>query len=298
LSGGYENDVLRIATSHGRFAVRVCAPWIEPERVASEHAILSFIADRISEIHGAVPASDGSTWFLHEGRVVCLFPFFQGQALSRDDDALRRRGAELLARIHRAGLDYTGEVALPPLAELDWDRNPLWDLGRVRKAIADLGGLESEIAQNFAAAADRIEAEQRWARERLKSLRAVTGVVQGDYWPGNLLAHHGRITAVLDWLESRRDALVLELGRAAWEFCSDRDDHKLLHDRAREFVDAYRGAGGPVPTDEDDILVDAMRIHVLGDMLRDLTYTDPEEAAAYHLGSLRRLDHLAETTAL
>lgn len=300
LSGGYENDVYRIGTSHGRFAVRICAPWIGPERVTSEHEVLLFVADRVSEVHGPVAASDGSTWFLHDERVVSVFPFFQGEGVSRDDDTLRHRAAELLARIHRAGLDYSGDIALPPLAALDWERNPFWDLDRVRRALEDLASSPSVIAQTFAAAADRIEDDQRWARERLPSLSevGVAGIVQGDYWPGNLLAHHGRITAVLDWLESRRDALVLELGRATWEFCSDREDNVLLRRRASAFLDAYRTAGGPVGVGEDVELIDAMRIHVLADMLRDLTYTDAEEAAAYHLGSLRRLDYLAAMSPL
>jgi Ser/Thr protein kinase RdoA (MazF antagonist) len=295
LSGGFENEVQLINTSHGRFAVRVCATWIDPERVASEDEVLSFMADRIPEITAAVPASDGSTWFVYDDRVVTLFPFFHGHALHREDDKLRLRAAGLLAQIHRTGLEYNGSVALPPLAELDWDRNPYWNLAKVGLVLDELATSPLVTAQTFAAAADRIFAEIEWGRVRAATLRGglTYGIVQGDYWPGNVLAHAGHITAVLDWLETRRDALVVELGRATWEFCSDPDDHTLLRDRADAFLAAYRDAGGPVADDELNVLVDAMRLHVLADMLRDLTFTDPEEAAGYHLGSLKRLEHLA-----
>ncbi|MCI0634912.1 MAG: phosphotransferase, partial [Actinobacteria bacterium] len=132
LGGGYENDVFRISTAHGRFAVRVCAPWIGSERVAAEHDLLLFLSGRIPEVQPPVAAVDGTTWFERKGRVVCVFPLVRGQAVSRDDDDLRIRSAELLARIHSAGLDYRGEVALPSSTALDWEHNHFWDLGRVR----------------------------------------------------------------------------------------------------------------------------------------------------------------------
>jgi Ser/Thr protein kinase RdoA (MazF antagonist) len=297
LAGGQENAIFRISTSHGRFAVRVCAEWIDSARVAAEHAVLTFMAGRLPEVHAPLSALDGSTWFQQEGRAVCVFPLVRGRSVSRDDDELRLLSAGLLARIHTAGLDYAGRFALPPLAEFDWERNPFWDLGRVREVIERLAARDDSIAQDFAAAAPRIEDEQRWARERLSFMTGVSGVVQGDYWPGNVLASGGRITGVIDWLESRRDLLVVELGRAVWEFCSHREDHTLVRDRAKAFLDSYHAAGGP-GADVPGVLIDAMRVHVLADMLHDLTYTDPEEAAAYHLGSLHRIEHLASAAPL
>jgi homoserine kinase type II len=295
LAGGYENDVYRLGTDRGAFAVRICAPWIDSARVRSEHGILCALAPEVREVHPPVADRSGATFFLHDDRVVCVFPFVGGRAIERDDDDLRSQAAAVLARIHIVGRDYAGDPVLVSMHEMDWDDNTFWTVDRVNAAITQLETSQSEVARSFAAQSGRIEAERRWAQERVGALAAscATGVVQGDYWPGNVLAQGGRVTGVLDWLESRRDLLVLELGRSVWEFCSDRREHTLIRERAHAFLRAYRAAGGPVDPDEFGALIDAMRVNVLADMLRDLAYTDAEEAATYHTGSLRRLDHLA-----
>lgn len=303
LSGGYENDVFLVEPDGERWVVRVCAPWISPERVSYEHALMDVVGAELPEVPRPGRADDGSSSFVLDERVVSVFPHRSGVPVERSDDELRDAAARLLARIHAVATTRPSlpEAALQPLVRMDWVRNPHWDLPRVRGVVRDLGGSGSESGRAFARGFPEVEEEWTWARRRVGELGGLglrSGPIHGDFWPGNLLAEDGRITAVLDWVESREEWFAFELGRAVWEFCSDRDEHVLLLGRALAFLDAYREAGGPVSVDDLDLLVEFMRIGVLGDVLYGLTYEDPEEAAEYHLGSLERLRSLRATEAL
>lgn len=303
LPGGYENDVFLVVVDGERWVVRVCAPWISPARVAYEHALMDAVGAEVPEVPRPRRTADGSTSVVLGGRVVSVFPYRSGVAVERADDELRRAAARLLARIHAVATRGSAlpEPAVQPLARMDWLRNPHWDLARAREVVRDLDGAGSDSGRAFARGFPEVEEEWSWARRRVGELGGLglrSGPIHGDFWPRNLLAEDGRITAVLDWVESREEWLAFELGRTVWEFCSDRNEHLLLRGRALAFLDTYRDAGGPVPDGELDLLVDFMRIGVLGDVLYGLTYEDPEKAAAYHLGSLERLRNLRVTEAL
>ena len=271
LEGGYENDVYRV----GEHVVRVAAPWIGMDRVSAEHALMTSL--EIPEI--ATPTHEP---FELDGRVISIFPFREGTQPEDEDDATHLAGARLLARIHASR--FEGPLVLPSTSEMDWDRNPSWDIDRVREALLELGPTPL----------DDLETHRVELRAEVHTMRELeTGVIHGDYWPGNLLVADGRITAVIDWIDTRHDWLAFELGRAIWEFCDE--DDELDVDFAHQWLEAYVDAEGPVPPDEFDTLVTMMRVSVLSDALRDLTYEGPtEDVLDYHVGSIRRLEHLAQ----
>ena len=259
LAGGEWNHVLRVETGRGPFVLRVSHPATLPESVAYEHALMRFMHRRLPQVPDPVPARDGSTYFVDEGRVVCLFPWMPGEIADRESAAIRAGAGRMLARIHRASLEYPDRSPHPvysALRDLDWDANLWWSWREVRDYLSpraerstpaileDAPGTGRVTRGEIAVRFPWIEAE----RERLRAFVArLAGSgrplpfapVHGDYYRRNLLAEGDRITAVIDWEECHPDWLVLELAQSLWELCKC-DARDTLHgDRAAAFLRAY-----------------------------------------------------------
>ncbi|MEZ5337788.1 MAG: aminoglycoside phosphotransferase family protein [bacterium] len=156
-------------------------------QVAKEMQWLPFLADRLSV---SVPV------VLESGRAGCGYPWpwsirrwIAGEAalpgISNDRNALASQLAEFcveLWSLSTAGVPGPGQHNFHrggSLAEYD---------GEVRAALEALGGsMDVPAAEQLwqAALASRAEGAARW--------------VHGDLYPGNILLHDGRLTAVIDW---------------------------------------------------------------------------------------------------
>jgi aminoglycoside phosphotransferase (APT) family kinase protein len=139
-----------------------------------------------------------------------------------DHDAYVRQAAGALADVHR--VPTRGLTFLPRQASLIPKR-------LARNAVAD----------------DPLEPGLRNATLRVWPAVAASSaparLVHGDYWPGNLLWHRGRLTGVVDWEDGR-------LGDPAEDVATCRADLVLLFGAggADGFLHAYEAAGGrPVP---------------------------------------------------
>jgi Ser/Thr protein kinase RdoA (MazF antagonist) len=120
------------------------------------------------------------------------------------------------------------------------------------------------------------------AREELTDLvtwlererRPVTGTTHNDIFEGNVVVRQGRVTALLDWEEADIDWQVWDLASSLWPFCAagERLDERAV----AEFLAAYRSAGGPVPPDEDDLIVPLVRAKRILEVLRAPTDRDPQ----------------------
>jgi Ser/Thr protein kinase RdoA (MazF antagonist) len=95
----------------------------------------------------------------------------------------------------------------------------------------------------------------------------MTGLTHNDIFEGNVLVDRGRVSAVLDWEEADLDWLVWDLASGMWSFCSS-EDAQLRSNAMSDFVRAYRAAGGPVPPEEDDLIVPLVRARLLLEVLR------------------------------
>ena len=113
LGGGHHNMLLRAGDVVIRIEDR------SPESVAWEHELVGFLAAAIPEVLAPLAALDGSTYLVHDGRVLSLLPLVEGV----HDGVFP---PELLARIHRRGLEWpTSEHRpdRPSYRDLDWERN-------------------------------------------------------------------------------------------------------------------------------------------------------------------------------
>jgi Ser/Thr protein kinase RdoA (MazF antagonist) len=108
------------------------------------------------------------------------------------------------------------------------------------------------------------ELERRLTSEQQR--QPVTGITHNDIFPGNVLVHRGRVSAVLDWEEAELDWQVWDLASGLWPFCVR--GQRLDDSAVAEFLAAYRAAGGPVPPQEDDLIVPLIRARLLLEVLR------------------------------
>jgi aminoglycoside phosphotransferase (APT) family kinase protein len=149
----------------------------------------------------------------------------RGLLAPRDLDGWVRQLAEALASIHAAPL-HAEELGV------------LVDQREEVARLVERDGPPAEIA-------DRPLGPEVWAMMRRWWPRiepAETGLVHGDFWPGNTLWRYGRLTGVIDWEQVRRGDPAQDVG------CC-RLDLALLFGPATAdaFLTAYQAASGRTP---------------------------------------------------
>jgi Ser/Thr protein kinase RdoA (MazF antagonist) len=255
LSGGYANDVFRLDGVGPPTVLHVKHPPADGDSVDWEHRLLAHLNVHLPEALAPLPAIDGSTWFWFRGRPVWLVAWAPGRPAGPED---RQAVATVLGRLHSSPVEVSSRpnhtrllhLPLPPVRRLPAELAP-WQIA--------VGGARAELTNLV-----------RWLeRER----RPVTGTTHNDIFPGNVLVHQGRVTAVLDWEEAEIDWQVWDLASSLWPFCGQGD--RLDDQAVVEFLAAYRAAGGPVPPDEDDLIVPLVRARLLLEVLRAPTDRNP-----------------------
>ncbi len=157
----------------------------------------------------AVPSAEGTTAFEYEGHLWSLAPHLPGEPPSAASVPLRHVMGRLLAGLHR-DLESAMEPGQRPGA------GKVWELDLRVQPATDLtfNALLAEFARdhNDLAAAIR--------RHRYRNLRELARLyyqdlpdrpIHGDFAPWNLLFHEGRLSGVIDWDQSRQDALACDI---------------------------------------------------------------------------------------
>jgi Ser/Thr protein kinase RdoA (MazF antagonist) len=243
LQGGEDAVVLRIRSAGRDWALRV-------SHEAREDGAVEWVSRWMDHVSRTVPQAvrrerrAGRSFFRTASNAVAtVLPFIEGVTPEREDPAIQLQAAALLARIHRAGVEWRG-----------WEDGP--SPRGLRRAPTPPAFVDPGL-------------DDAWRGARRSDLR--TGPVHGDFYRGNLLATNGVIRAILDWDDARVEPLLLELAGATFEFSRDRT-HRLDPAKARRFVSTYLSAGGPVSGQELRWFGTAMRVWVRRDACVSLAY--------------------------
>ncbi|NYE70729.1 Ser/Thr protein kinase RdoA (MazF antagonist) [Microlunatus parietis] len=157
LGQGDEASVWRVLGSGRRLIVRASPPERDLAKLAESYALAAVLAGAVPEVTAPIGALDGSVTTRWAGRPISVWPYIEGDFLDRSDHDQLRAAAELLARLHRAGVDWLsarGEKPERPgigLVHGDfYSRNLLVRDGRIAGLIdwddARLERLDAELA--------------------------------------------------------------------------------------------------------------------------------------------------------
>lgn len=273
LEGGYANDVFLVESPRGLLVLRRAHSPTDRESIAWEHALVARLAREVRQVPVPLPALDGSTFFTFHGDAVWLVPAIDGRPADRGDERHRVEAARLLGRLHRAAsaLDVQPRPGIDGLAQL-------------RRLGVD--GLPASLRDGV----------RRCRREALALLddaaaqRPRTGMVHGDYFPGNVLVREGAAVGLVDWEEAHVGWPAADLANGAWEFCRHPSGVDLDREAAARFGSAYREAGGPFAGDVDRLLVPLIRVRRVLEVLR--APTDRHVDWEYQRRNLEAFDRL------
>jgi Ser/Thr protein kinase RdoA (MazF antagonist) len=204
--------VWRVESGAGPLALRAAARWRTAAELAWVHELTRYAARTMEPpvVVASLAATDGSTFFWWEGCAFALFPLVHGETLDRENEALRRQAAHLLAQVHRELARWPSPPA-SPAAPVHWPRLP------DPPAIVD-HDLDAWHAH--------------WSRAVAPGLPA--GPVHGDYYRRNLLCRGQQIVGLIDWDDARLDVHLDELAWSVGELATV--DGGVRLDRARRCV--------------------------------------------------------------
>lgn len=173
---------------------------------------------------------------------VRVFRADQAVPAAREREAL---GAALAAGIAAPAVLASGEIAGRPVTILEWcPGEPL--LGRLLASDADLDGLGRAFGRTQASI-HRIAAPASWSAGRTDVLLHL------DYHPLNVLVHGDRISAVIDWVNTRAGDPRHDVARTYSILTADPTagdvDRSLVRSFRHAWLDGYADAAGARPAE-------------------------------------------------
>lgn len=234
LYGGEESAAFRV----GRQVIRIGPKWRTSEELEWCHAIARAAAEEIPEALAPVPLrSRGEATVVRvAGHPVSVWPFIEGTWTDDDDEDQWRQAAGLLARLHRALAARRDRFGPRPTGG-----------GTVTSRVIEDG--DDDLEQWLCDFDGRAGPHQP---------------LHGDFYAGNMLTRDRRIVALLDWDEAIVGPPERELAWAAWEFGDGLWADDL--DAVRDFICAYRDAGGPATAIDELTLRQLVRQRLRGEI--------------------------------
>lgn len=291
LTGGYWNAVFRLETNQQNIVLRISHPSTTFEAITYEHRLIREMHAYIKEIPLPLYMEDGDSILRYDKQLVSLFPFFDGQIADINQEAVRINAAEMLAKLHLAGLELEDMPQKPyfqAIKDLNWETNRMWNSALLKESFfEDSNWLAKQLAAGYSeadtAALKEINHHKKLIREEKELIRKwsldlvengpnlLAGPIHGDYYRGNILTtKDGKITALIDWDECCKEWFVYELARSVWEFCIDEKSGHLNRSHAQKFISAYKRAGGPLSESEAPLIIPFIRYVRLIEILFDL----------------------------
>jgi len=241
LTGGYESDIWRC----NQWVVRVGPAGRDVDQLAWTHQWGMYCAAHLPQVITPVQAVNDNTIIRWDDRPVTVYPYIAGTLLDLHDESLVMQAARLLAQIHALGVQWP---ALKP------------------DTVTHLK-INAEFADPPSIQDPQLDA---WERDFFKRDDLMIGAVHGDYYRGNILCDHGRITGIIDWDESAVRPIITEVAWATWEFTHNPAGDDLNMPRARQFVRAYQAETDILSKDDISMLIPLIRRHLRYEIRRSI----------------------------
>lgn len=263
LEGGDEALVLHVRGLGGAFVLHASPARLSCVELKWSHSVARHAGQTVPQVVSPLER-EGRTLFKWEDYHVAVYPFVAGVALDQNNPRLREAAARMLAKLHRALMDWPGGAR-------------------------PTGGNPLESVVLPPRLHDRA-LDEWW--EATKAKGVVRSVIHGDFYERNLLCSADAITGVIDWHDAALAPLALELAGAAFAFCQDAG-HGLNFSRVDSFVGIYRAAGGPVPSGEIASLLEFMRLWIQRDVALNLA-SGSEAGDPYIQQQIKAFEQIAQ----
>ena len=284
IQGGGRSEVYRLERGGESFALRILHSTIDREGIRYIQCVTEHLSRSLPEVPTLISATSGLPYAEADGRLATLSYWLPGSHPSPDSPWLLEASAALLARVHRSSLDSpvkNSRPDRPTIESLDWTQNYLFDIDTVRRILFEDSsplydtsqkedwGLVSKILSRKKFLMEQFDVWSNWSKQPGGIGRSLLRApIHGDIYAANLLSEGDCITALIDWDECQFEPLVYELGRVLWEFAKDRQTHALDEEKRQRFLASYWKAGGPVPPEEQDLLIQYIcRLRILESLL-------------------------------
>ncbi len=272
---GERGDVLQLKCGGKYYAIKRQHSCITVEGMDFISAVTQELAQHVPEVPADLTCVNGDGYYIFEGRIITVTPWYSGQVPSKLDESYDLQMANLMGRLHKyAALCQTQSVRSdrPPFYMYNLERNVIFDIERVKDVLyhnnhflyANRPPEEKPYIDAMIAARDFIMEQHDWLRDFMRRLtidapKLLHAPIHADIYYLNLLCERGSINKLIDWEDCKREILCYELGRVIWEVAKDRKNFCLNKRKADAFVEEYYKAGGNVPMSEHDRLIDYIR---------------------------------------
>ena len=207
-----------VRASKGSFLLKRRATGRDDQsQVVFAHAVQHALAQHRFPVAGLVESLDGNTLIDHDGRTYELFRFINGHRFDKSNPAAAESG-RVLAHFHDILRDFPEE---PSLKRLSFHQGT--KVSGVLNEIMDVLA-ESEDAQRCEGMSDTVAYLQEQYKtahqtvERAGFSTLPSGIVHGDWHPGNTLYKDGEIIAVIDFDSLRVSPRITDIANGVLQF--------------------------------------------------------------------------------
>ena len=220
IAEGAENTNSVVTTGQGRFVLTLF------ERLGADELpfyvqLMVHLARR--GIPCPAPVADREGGFLGclNGRPAVLASFLPGASVASPGLAHCAAAGYMLARLHRAGLDFPGRLDNPRGA--DWRRET------APRVVSFLDGADQALLT-----------EELRAQSMARTIALPRGVIHADLFRDNVLFEGERLSGVLDFYFAGQDCLLFDLAVTVNDWCGTAGG-ELDGARAAALLSAYHG---------------------------------------------------------
>lgn len=246
LAGGHQSATLLLDCGRSSPLVLKIGPaWRSSEELEWSYQAAGHVAQAIPEAALPCRTKDGRLVVRVQGRPMTVWHYVEGRGIDVANDDECDQTAAMLGRMQaRLGTWRNASKRPPTSPHAPAKRRP----SRMPEALQD-PSLDSWLSA--------------WrARSRPQ------GPIHGDFWGNNVLHDGSRVTAIIDWDDTRIGSLDRELAWAVWEFCAEPGAHRLDDAKAARFLDIYASSGGPVQVADRSFVIPLIREHLRYEALR------------------------------
>jgi len=216
--GSRRSAKMLVKSSKGSYLLkRRAAGRDDQNQVEFAHAVQQVLSLHRFPVAGLVEGLDGETLVDHEGRTYELFRFINGHRFDNSKPAAAESG-RVLAHFHDILRDFPEEPSVKRLS-FHQGAKVLGVLGEITDVIAD-----SEDPQSCEGITDTIgylQEQYKTAHQTVETAGFSTlpsGIVHGDWHPGNTLYKDGEIIAVIDFDSLRLSPRITDIANGVLQF--------------------------------------------------------------------------------